>query len=439
MSSRAPVVITGAGVVSALGHDATALHAALVEGRSGLERPRRVAEAPPAPLPAGLLVGEVDPFVPEDDLGADANLRPLDRAARLLTVAAARALVDAGQQDPSARDPARCGLVVGTTYGSLSTIAEFDRRQLTAGPRYVKPLDFANTVINAAAGQAAIWLALEGVNATFGGGTPAALGALAYAADQLRAGHADLLLAGGVEELAAESLLAFARAGLLAELPADPSPETGTAGEAGASAGAVSSPASGPAAPRIPPPFSLHRRGFALAEGAALMALETAERAAARGATALATVCGYASAFGEDERAVARAVAQALDDAGVAAHEIDLWVASANGSPVLDAREAAGVTLALGEHRPAVLVPKAALGDALGASGALAVASLLGIFATGILPPVPNFTPDPALPTLDVSSVARQRQVELALVTGLGFDGAAGALVLARCAQADAT
>lgn len=391
------VVVTGAGVVCALGGTRGEVATALAEGRSGLAPVER-------PLAGRLaLAGALPDFAAERDLGADANLRPLDRAARLLTVAASRAFADCGLAPRNGR---LNGLVVGTLFGSVTTISEFDRRQLTEGPRYVKPLDFANTVINAAAGQAAIWLGCKGVNATFAGGPTAALEAIAFAAEQVRDGRSDLVLAGGVEELGDEALLTFGRAGLLA----------GSGGEAAR-----------------PVPFAAGRNGIALAEGAALLALETAATARARGATALAEVAGFGSAWGEDEEAVARAVELALADAGIAAHDVGIWVASASGSPELDRREALGVWRALGGAAVPVAAPKASLGEALGASGALQALALVEALGSGVVPGVPGLDAlDPALPPLAVQPTARRVAARHGLVTAIGSEGVANALVLSR-------
>ena len=123
-----------------------------------------------------------------------------------------------------AEGPPEIGLVLGTMFGSLRTISEFDRRGLTAGPNYTKPMDFANSVLNAAAGQAAIWHRLTGANATVAGGTTAGLQALASAADLVRGGRAEAVLAGGAEELCPETLTGFAQAGLLCREEAPPVP-----------------------------------------------------------------------------------------------------------------------------------------------------------------------------------------------------------------------
>jgi 3-oxoacyl-[acyl-carrier-protein] synthase II len=387
------VVVTGAGLLSPLGDSGAALHAALLAGRSGLGP---ITLFPTDGLPP-LLVGELPAFDAAAYLG-EGNLRPLDRISRIVTAAAERALAAAGFSR-ELRAEREVGLVLGTMFSGLKTIAEFDRRGLTRGPSYVSPLDFANTVINAAAGQTAIWHDLRGVNSTVAASAASGLLAIGSAADLIRAGRADALLAGGAEELCFETLLSFSRAGLL----------------------------SGDEPPR---PWDARRRGFALAEGAALVLLEEAESAAARGARVLAEVKGQSTAFdrsrGADPeraaRAVARAITTALADAGVRPEEVDALSAAANGSLQGDAAEAAGIAAALGPR--AVAIPLSAIrgltGEALAASGGFQVVDLLEAMADGRLPGVTGHEP------------SAEVEVRLALVNAMGLDGQHISLVLAR-------
>ena len=124
------------------------------------------------------LAGRVD-FDPRTYLG-DGNLRPLDRTGRLAVAASGLAL-DAAGWTAEERAETEVGLVLGTMFGSVHTISEFDRRAMEAGPNYAKPMEFANSVINAAAGQTAIWHDLWGINATISGGTASGAQAIAYA------------------------------------------------------------------------------------------------------------------------------------------------------------------------------------------------------------------------------------------------------------------
>lgn len=407
-SGRRRVVVTGVGLISALGDSVAAFGEAL---RAGTVALGPVELFPLDGLPP-YRVGEVKGFDPARYFG-DRNYRPLDRNSRLATVAGELALVASGLADAKARSE-RIGLVLGTMFGSVRTIAEFDRRGLTAGPSYVKPLDFANSVINAPAGQTAIWHGLTGVNSTITGGATAGVQAIAYAADLIRAGHAPVLVAGGSDELSYESLLAFDRAGLLHP------------------AGAEGSPV----------PFGRDRAGFALGEGAALLVLEELSAAERRGAPILAEVAGHASAFdtslGTRENgaaeALARAIRLALADAGVEAAAIGAVSSGASGSVAGDRAEALGIAEALGENggRVAVTAVKAHLGETLGASGGFQAVALLGALASGTAPGIPGLeSQDPAIP-LALGEAPRPVEGRQGLVTALGLDGQTCAVVLSR-------
>ncbi len=359
----------------------------------------------------GRRAGEIRPFEPRDYLG-ERNLRPIDRTSRLLLSAAQRAL-DAAGWSPELRSEREVGLVLGTTFCSLRTIAEFDRRNLQLGPSYASPLDFANSVINAAAGQAAIWHGLRGINSTLSAGEASGLLAIAYGAGQIRSGRAAALLAGGAEELCFESFLGHLRAD---RLVAD---------------GAVD-----------PLPFDRRRSGFALAEGAALLVLEEAAAAAARGATVLAEVLGHGSAFnpetGDDAeaggaRALSRAIAIALADAGLAPADLDCVSAAANGSVAGDRAEAAGIAAALGGHaaKLPVTAVKSMLGEALGASGGFQAVALLETLRTGSLPGILGLERvEDGFPLNGAAAGTREVAVRRALLTALSTDGHACAVIL---------
>ena len=416
------MVVTGLGALTPVGASAGALWDALAAGRSGISE-ITTFDTTGLPCRRG---GEIAGFDPRDTLG-QANFRPLDRTGRLATVTAALTLADAGwdgadqrsgEDGASGAGTPEIGLVLGTMFGSVHTISEFDRRALVAGPKYAKPLDFANSVINAAAGQAAIWHRLTGVNGTVSGGTTAGLQAIAYASDLVAAGRVDAVLAGGADELCFESFLGFVRGGFTA----------GPSFDAGAAV-----------------PFHARRRGFLPGEGAALLMLETESAARARGGRILAEVRGHATAFdpsrGRDpERAAAtveRVVRAALDSAGIGPEGVAFLSASASGRPAGDRSEAMGVAAALGDRARELPVTaiKGSLGEALGASGALQTVAALGGLARGELPGIPGLDAiDEGFPLPLAGPEARPvERSGAALVTAVGLDGNVCALVITGC------
>ena len=396
------VVISGVGLVTPQGDSPAAFFEALCSGDFA---PRPVSLFADATLP-DTQGAEIPDFDASRYL--EGNLRPLDRASRLAASAGSLALKASGLEPGD-----DVGLVLGTMFGSLRTISEFDRRGLTAGPNYVKPLVFANTVICAPAGQTAIRLGLRGVNSTLAGGSASSLQALGYANDLVRSGRCTAVLAGGLEELSAEALTGLWSAGRLAGSSAAERPH--------------------------PIPFAPGRNGFLLAEGAALAVLEPAEQAQIRGADILGEIVGFGQANdptnGRDPESAAlaleRAIDSALADASVDRTAIGAVFASAAGNPVTDAHEADALHRALGSRVPVTAI-KSVTGEALGCSGALQTLAAIQSLDRGRLPGTLGLEAvDPSLPPLDISASTRNFKGSHALVTGLAFDGPAAALVVA--------
>lgn len=406
------VVITGAGVVSSLGDTPAGLHAALCEGHSGLS-PVGLFDAAGLGCPLG---GEVKDFDAYRYLGRR-NLRPLDRTSRLVASAAQLALEDSGWTK-EARAKQEVGLVLGTMFCSVRTIAEFDRRALEAGPAYASPMDFANTVINAAAGQTAILHDLRGVNTTVSAGLTSGLQALCYAADLIRSGGARALLAGGADELCFESFYGFERAGLLCRSDVDEG--------------------------HYSVPFDTRRNGFTPGEGAALLMLEEAASARERGALVLAEVCGCGSGYdcsrGRDEvkavESVAHSMRFALYDAGMLPYEVECLSASANGSLRGDRWESRAVAQVFGDHarRMPLAGVKAMLGETLGASGALQAVDALETMRDGVLPGIAGLEQvEEGFPLAPVGPGSQDVDAVNVLVNSVGLDGHSCSLVVARC------
>src|SRR5687768_1984195 len=281
---RNRVVITGAGVISSLGDSPASLQLALCSGH-GAVKPVELFSTAGLGCPLG---GEIPSFDAQKYLSRR-NLRPLDRTSRLVTSAAQLALNNSGWSE-SMRNDEEVGLVLGTMFCSVHTISQFDRRALEVGPTYASPMDFSNTVINAAAGQTAIMHNLRGINTTISTGITSGLQAIAYATDVIRSGRAHAILAGGADEMCFESFYGFDRAGLLCR-------SDNRAGD-------------------FPIPFDKRRNGFALGEGAALLMLEDAKFARQRGARPLAEITGhgfgYDCSHGKDEESAVAAIGLAM-------------------------------------------------------------------------------------------------------------------------------
>src|SRR5215831_7498048 len=366
MESR--VVITGAGVVSSLGNSPEQLFDALCAGHSCLGP----VESFPTDRFDCRLGGEIKSFSGGAYLNGR-NLNALDRISQLATAAAQLALGDSGWT-PQMLSENEVGMVLGTMFAGLRTIHEFEYRALTVGPEYVRPLEFANTVLNAAAGQAAIWHNLRGVNSTIMRGQTSGLQAIGVAADLIRSGRENAVVAGGADEMCWESFYGFSMAGQLFK------------------------PSS--ANPAYPIPFDRRRSGFVLGEGAAFVVLENAGFAARRGARVFAEVLGFANRYdytqGRDREnsvnVLRHAIQSAVKGARLSPDQIDAVHASANGSIVGDRNEGEAIALAFGERASTLPVSaiKSMLGETLGASGSLQAIAMIEGLQKGMLPGIPD-------------------------------------------------
>jgi 3-oxoacyl-(acyl-carrier-protein) synthase len=304
------------------------------------------------------------------------------------------------------------GLFVGTMFSSAHTISRFDCQAMREGPAYASPLDFANTVINAPSGQVSIWHGLRGTNQTMATGGSSGLQAIGCAADVIRVGRADCLLAGGVEELSPELSHAFAAAGLLC---------------------------AGDDPPRL---FDASRRGLALSEGAALLVLEEAGFARRRGARAIAEVRGYGEAFDASRRgdarrsvgAIARSMCAAIEQACLSPGDIDVICVSANGTTDVDRHEALAIAAVFEDEvdLPPISGIKSLLGEPLGAAGPLQCAAMVEAMGNGVLPSTYQLRDRQDGVASRVPVAVRPRgSLRTCLINSLSLDGHSCSLVLA--------
>jgi 3-oxoacyl-[acyl-carrier-protein] synthase II len=404
------VVITGIGVLSPIAIGRAAYWDALQAGVTGF-RPVTLFDVSHFQVRTA---GEITDFDPLPLLGKK-GLRDLDRSTRLVSAAARLAIDDSGLviSEESCRS---LGVSIGTTFGSLHSIAQFDRSGLIEGPRFVNPSHFPNTVINSPASQVSIRFGIKGFNTTISTGFCASLDALSYAADFIRLGRAECVLAGGVEELCEETFHAFHALGYLS-------------GSTGAQAACR--------------PFDARHDGFVLAEGTAVIVLEEESHALRRGADILATVLGAGNAFDPTAdgtfrhggRGLREAIARALSDAGIGPEAIGYVCASANGVPGLDQMETRALKEALNGHALRIPVSsiKSMVGETFSASGSLAVSAAVGAIRNGFVPStVDCLAPDPASGLDVVCGGARRMQVDTVLGTAADPYGQNSALLIGR-------
>jgi 3-oxoacyl-[acyl-carrier-protein] synthase II len=397
------VLVTGIGAVTPLGGDAASTWDALLAGRSGVAR-IDADWADPLPVRiAGLVTTDLAEHltVPQT--------RRLDRAEQLAMIAGREAWADAGSP---AVDPERFAIVVGSAIGGLTTTLEQQAR-LQESPRKVSP----HTVTMMMANGSAAWLSIE-LGAKAGARTPVSAcasgsEALMMGWEMIRAGSADIVLAGGTEAcVTALTLAALAQTRALSRREDDPA-----------------------AASR---PFDADRDGFVLGEGAALVVLESEEHAAARGATPIAELAGAAltsdalDIVNADPANQERTMRAALRAAGVAPQDVGFVHAHATSTPVGDANEGGAIAAIVGSATP-VTSTKAAVGHLLGAAGSLGAVVAAQALRSGTLPHIATTTRvDPGIPLDVVVGAPRQVDARAALVNAFGFGGHNVSLVLTR-------
>lgn len=402
------VAITGIGLLTPLSASSQGLFASLCQGQSAI-RPLN-----PTPLDGRTcsLAAQLVDLQAEKHLSGR-PLRPLDRNCQLAIIACGFALQNSGWCAEN-RSDVDVSLVIGTMFGGMHTIGEFDRMALLAGPASVSPMSFANTVISAATGQTAIWHHLRGINSTIAAGSISGLSAVSYASDLIRLGRAKTVVAGGVDEFSIESHWGFCRADLLC------ANHTGR---------------------EFPIPFDSRRNGFALGEAAALLALEDLSYASARGAQVLGEVRGYAAAFDparsqNSALAVAtlvRAIQTALQRSGMTPDDIDFVSASANGSVAQDHNELTALAQVFGARAASLPVTaiKSGTGEALGASGPLQIAVAVETIKNGQLPGIIGLQTVPqSCALLGLSAATRKLKARSGLMNGVGLDGSCCSLVI---------
>jgi 3-oxoacyl-[acyl-carrier-protein] synthase II len=417
-------VVTGLGIVSAVGIGSEATWDALVSGRSGIAD-ITLFDASPFDVH---VAGEVKGFDASDYMDAK-DARRHDRNTHFAVAATGEALSDAGllgdnglvNGDVVAE---RFGMVVGTAIGGIGLMLDGHRTLLERGQRRVSPFMLPHMLPDSASGQVSIQYGIRGHNMAVVSACATGSHAIGEAMEAIVRGQADLMLGAGTE--APLVPLAFAGFGQMRALGTPKDPDTGEYNAAMASR-----------------PFDATRDGFVVSEGAAVLVLEELQHALARGARPIAEVVGYGStADAYDMAAPAdrgegaqRAMRDALARAGIGPEEVDYINAHGTSTPLNDRFETMAIRDVFGEHaeRLAVSSTKSMLGHAMGASGAIEAYVCAKVISTGCIPPTINYRhPDPEL-TLDyVPNEARAADVRVALSNSMGLGGHNSSVILRR-------
>ncbi len=405
------VVVTGLGAVTPLGNDHRATWEAAVAGRSGIDF---ISTFDTEGFPVRI-AAEVKGFDPAAVVGPK-EARRLDRNVVLGVAAAAEAAENASLD--GAYDPSRIGVLFGSAIGGIAGIAEQHATLLERGPDRVSPYFIPSVLVDTASGVIAIQLGLRGPNYAPVSACATGSTAVGEAAEVIRRGAADAVLAGGTEACLTPLILAgfCAMRGLAAE---EEHP------------------------PRASRPFDLTREGFVMGEGACVLVLEELDAARARGATIYAEVLGYGASNDAHHLAqpdpesvgVVEMMRAALEAAEVEPGRVGYINAHGTSTPLGDLAETRAIKQVFGDHayRLAVSSTKSMTGHCFGAAGAIEAMMCVLAIHEGVLPPTINYeTPDPECDLDYVPNEARPVELDVALSNAMGLGGHNGCVLFGR-------
>ncbi len=404
------VVVTGLGAVTPLGNDAPSTWQAALAGRSGIDWIRSF-DASGFPVRVAAEVKDFDPaaVVPAKEA------RRLERNVLFAVSAAREAVADA---DLDGLDPTRVGIVLGSAVGGFIGLLDQADVMRERGADRVSPFFLPNVLVDSASGQVAIALGVRGPNYAVVSACATGSHAVGEAAELIKRGDADVILAGGTEACMHPLILAgfCAMRGLAVE---DEHP------------------------PRASRPFDATRAGFVMGEGACVLLLEELEAAQTRGARIYAEVLGYGASNDAHHMAqpdpesvgVAEMMSAALRRANVEPERVGYINAHGTSTPLGDAAETRAIKDVFGAHAYdlAVSSTKSMTGHCFGAAGAIEAMMCVLALKEGTIPPTINYEhPDPECDLDYVPNEARQANIDVALSNAMGLGGHNGCVLLGR-------
>jgi 3-oxoacyl-[acyl-carrier-protein] synthase II len=406
------IVITGLGCISPLGHTVQSSWEAALAGQSGVgpitqfdatEHETRIA-------------AEVRDFDPAALLGRK-EARRMDRYTQFAVAATQQALNDSGLKvDETNRG--RVGVFIGTGIGGMGTLLAEAEVYRTRGPRRVSPFLIPMMLPDSAGGQVAITFGMRGPNLGIISACATGTNAIGEAAEVIRQGRADAMVAGGAEAaISAVTMAGFNSMGALSTRNDEPQ--------------------------RASRPFDKHRDGFVAGEGAGILILESEAHARARGAHIYGEVLGYGgtndayhvSAPLENGAGAVECMQLALSQAQLQPQDIDYLNAHGTSTQLNDKSESAAVKTVFGEsaYDLAISSTKSMTGHLLGAAGAVEAIFSLKAVLDGQMPPTINYeSPDPECDLDYVPNQARPKAIRRAMSNSFGFGGHNACLILGK-------
>ena len=389
------VVVTGIGVVSAIGNDKDTFWESLKAGRCGMRRlGTEYGEPIPVPIVADSLDFDPTPWVSENRIGL------MDRFAIMGVAAAKQATVDAGFEVTPENAP-RIATIMGNGGGGYVVLDESYKRFYYEGKPRIHPLMIPKAMPNALSSGIAMELGFKGPNYTVSTACASSNHAIGQAYWTIRNGQADAAMTGGFEALLAHGVLkAWAAMRVVGR--------------------------------DVCRPFAKTRTGMILGEGGGAYLLEELEAARARGATIYGEIVGFGMSadakdlVAPDADGCARAMQSALDDGGLAPEQVQYINAHGTGTLANDVTETRAIRQVFGAHadRLAVSSTKSMHGHALGGAGGIEFAAALMALTQGVIPPTISLDePDPECDLDYVPHTARNAEIDVAVSNAFAFGG----------------
>ena len=395
------VVVTGLGLITALGTGLEKSWTAIKEGKSGI----KTIESFDTTNTPVKCAGEVRDFSPEDFGIEKKEVKKLARNAQFAIAASKMAQADSNLVIDET-NAERVGVIVSSGIGGMEVFESQIETRLTRGNRRISPFTIPAIIANMAAGNVGIYLGAKGPNKAVVTACAAGTHSIGDAYEIIKLGKADVMFAGGTEGCITEfGINSFAN---MKALSTNPDPKTASR------------------------PFTLDRDGFVMGEGAGVLVLEELEHAKARNAKIYAEVIGYGETCDAHHitapavDGAVRAFKMALAEGNINLEDVTYINAHGTSTPLNDKNETAAIKEVFGEwaYKMNVSSTKGATGHVLGGAGGIEGVILAKSIEEGVIPPTANYeNPDPECDLNCTPNVAVQREIKVGMSSSLGFGG----------------
>ena len=396
------VVITGVGLITALGTGTEKTWKSLLDGDCGIN----TIESFDTSDQSVHIAGEVRDFNPEDYIQKK-ELKKLGRFSQF-AIAASKMALDDAKLDINESNATRVGVIIGSGIGALEVIETEIGKMIEKGPKRISPFYIPAVITNMASGNVSIYTGAKGPNKAIVTACASGTHSIGDAFQTILLGKADAIIAGGSEATITRSGIGgFASIKALSNNP-DPK--------------------------KASRPFSADRDGFVMGEGAGILIVEELEHALKRGAKIYAEIVGYGetgdayhmTAPEESGNGAARAMQMAMEQGNINPNEVDYINAHGTSTPLNDKIETRAIKTVFGDHAKelAISSTKGAVGHLLGGAGGVEAGFLALAIHEGVMPPTVNYdNPDPDCDLYYVPNKSEKKEIRYGLSNTLGFGG----------------